>query len=104
MAAAMSRPLALDPSTALDQPVREVLDGAKATNKPARISIELKLYDPQKRRYAQWTGVNWKIEITTLDQSRKLLRGLDLLLTALQEDGEGTIELLKAAAEKRKGK
>lgn len=90
----LHRPHALDPATALDEPLRQALAEAASSGKPTRIAIEARLYYPERRQYLQWVDVNWKQEFGDIASGRRLVEGVDLALRALEVDHERTLRAL----------
>lgn len=93
---ALSRPSALDPALALDEPLRLALADADEVGRPTRLSVEIRLYHPRTREYRLWKDVAWKVEFAEVADGRAVVEGIDLLLRAMEWDEAGTLETLKA--------
>lgn len=96
---ALSRPRALDPSS-IDDPIRDMIEKAKESDKPGRLSIDIRYYIPDERQYRAWPGMSWKIECGRITIAQKLARGIDALMRALAHDADAAIDALEKIAAK----
>jgi hypothetical protein len=100
----LSRPPALDPIRSLDEPLEAALRDAAEVNRATRLSIEIRLYHPKHKEYRLWKDVSWKIPLTTTEDGRAVIKGIDLLLQAMEQDAAATLLWLEAQVEAGAGR
>ena len=83
----------------LDRALEEAADRSLIREKPVRIRVQPDLYDYEQRAYQAWNGLSWILEITDVEEGRRLREGLQHFFKLFGQSEAAQGELLASLRE-----
>jgi hypothetical protein len=84
---------------ALDQALEANAAACAQLQKPVRVRLQPDLYEYERKIYSSWLGLTWIVELSDIDEGRRLRQGLQDFFRLFGQSADSQDEMLRELRE-----